>query len=162
MAVRNYKQLSSFLKEISSRLLADQTLCKLLYYNDTNPLAHADLTATERQGMLGQFIRFIPRVGPQETTKSKIAMVLPGGEKNSENNEIISLPINLFIYTPFSEWVIEGDELRIFYILSRVEELLDGKDIKGIGRLRSIDFEMALTTDELVCYRLGFITDVFS
>lgn len=162
MAVRNYKQLSSFLKEISSRLLADQTLCKLLFYNDTNPLSHADLTADQRKQMLGKEVRFIPKVGPQETTKSKIAMALPGGEKDPVNKEIIQLPIQLFIYTPFSDWVIEGDDLRIFFIMSRVEELLDGKDIKGIGKLQSTGFDMVLTTDELCGYRMEFITDVFS
>ena len=162
MAVRNYKQLSSFLKEISSRLLADQTLCKLLFYNDINPLSHPDLTADQRKKMLGQEVRFIPKVGPQETTKSKIAMVLPSGEKNPENKEIIQLPIHLFVYTPFTDWIIEGDELRIFFIMSCVEELLDGKDIKGIGKLQSTGFDMVLTTDELCAYQMGFITDVFS
>lgn len=162
MAVRNYKQLSSFIKEISSRLLADQTLCKLLYYNDTNPLAHPDFTSEERSSLLGKEVRFIPRVGPQEVTKSKVVIVLPKGEKNPENKEVIVLPINIFIYTPFSEWVIEGDELRIFLIMSRIEELLDGKDIKGIGRLTSFDFELAITTDELSGYRLGFFVSVFS
>ena len=162
MAVRNYKQLSSFLKEISSRLLIDQTLCKLLFYNDMDPLSHPDLTADQRKNMLGQEVRFIPKVGPQETTKSKIVMVLPNGEKDPQNNEIIQLPIHLFVYTPFTDWIIEGDELRIFFIMSRIEELLDGKDIKGIGKLKSTGFEMALMTDELCSYRMEFITNVFS
>jgi hypothetical protein len=162
MAVRNYKQLSSSLKEISSRLLADQTLCKLLFYNDMDPLSHPDLTADQRKKMLGQEVRFIPKVGPQETTKSKIVMVLPNGEKDPQNNEIIQLPVHLFVYTPFTDWIIEGDELRIFFIMSRIEELLDGKDIKGIGKLKSTGFEMALMTDELCSYRMEFITNVFS
>ena len=163
MAVRNYKQLSSFLQEISSRLIADNDLCKLLYFNDTAPLSHTNLTTDEKKDLIfGKLIRFIPKVGPQETTRSKIAMALPGGDKSTENKEIIQLPIQLFVYVPFSDWVIEGDDLRVFLIMSKIEEVLDGKDIKGVGRMQSLDFEMVLTTDELCCYRMGFMTDVFA
>ena len=37
MAVRNLRELSKILKKVTERLLANQTLCKLVYYNDQDP-----------------------------------------------------------------------------------------------------------------------------
>ena len=160
MAIRKYKELSTMLKNIAQRLLANQTLCKLLYYNETNPLAKSDFVTTS--GLLGKEIRFIPKVGPQETTKSKVVLVWSGGEKNPTNKEVVDLILNIYVYTPFSEWVIIGDELRTFLILSEIEDSLDGKEILGLGRLHSIGFDLDLITDELCSYKMRFTVDVFS
>lgn len=163
MAVRDYRELSPFLKEITSRLMADNDLCKLLHFNDKNPLGHTNLTDAEKRNLVfGKLIRFIPRIGPQETTQSKIAMLLPSADKDGENKEINRLTIQLFVYTPFNEWIIEGDDLRIFLIMSKIEQLLDGKDIGGIGNMRSLGFDIALTTDEICGYCMEFTIDALS
>ena len=76
MAVRNYKELSSILQKIAERFLANQNLCKVLYYTDEKPLSHADFSSTK--SLLGDVIRFTPRVGAQETTKCILVMSLIG------------------------------------------------------------------------------------
>lgn len=160
MAVRNYSELSPLLKKIATRLLADQNLCKLLLYNTNDPLGGATIANTAV--LLGEEIRFKPILGPQETTRSKIVMVLPGGEKLAENSDVRQILLDIFVYTPLEEWVIKGDDLRIFLIMTKVEELLNGKEVGGIGLLKSTDFELALTTDTVCGYRMGFVLDVFS
>ena len=77
MAVRNYKELSSILQKIAERFLANQNLCKVLYYTDEKPLPHADFSSTK--SLLGDVIRFTPRVGAQETTKCILVMSLIDG-----------------------------------------------------------------------------------
>lgn len=161
MAIRNYKELSSLLQKITERLLVNQDLCKLLHYTQINPLAQPNLTDAELKKFIGDEIRFIPRVGLTEVTKSKIVLVLPRGEKLVENAEITRLPIDIYVYTPYTEWVIEGDDLRIFLIMSKIEELLDGKNIGGIGNFNSLEFEMIPSTDEICAYRMGFRIDLF-
>ena len=157
--VRDYKELSSTLKKIAMRLMADQELCKLLRYSDTNPLSHPDF---DTKDVLNNEIRFMPLVGAESKEKSKIAMLFTGGGKDPDNRDIRNVSLQIFVYTPYSEWVISGDDLRIFLIMSKIEEDLDGKLVDGIGKLRSDDFELALTTDEMCAYRMGFSFDVFS
>jgi len=160
MAFKDYGELSTILKNIVTRLLANQDLCKLLYYNDTNPLGHADIANTKT--LLNKEVRITPKVGPQETTKSKIVLLWTEGVKNLTNNEISDLVLKIYVYTPFTEWVIEGDELRIFLILSKIEKTLHGKEVSGLGRLLSLGFYMDMTTDELCAYRMEFKIDVYS
>ena len=159
MAVRNYRELSSILQKIAERFLANQNLCKVLYYTDEKPLSHSDFTNTKV--LLGDVIRFTPRVGAQETTKSILVMSLIGGARDTYNKEILVLPIHFYLYVPYTQWVIEGDELRPFLLMSYIDEILDGKNIGGIGTLRSVDFQLDSITDEMCCYRMGYTIDLF-
>jgi hypothetical protein len=49
MGVRNCGELGINLQKIISRLLANNDLIKLLYYNDIDPLSRAELTQQEKQ-----------------------------------------------------------------------------------------------------------------
>ena len=159
MAVRNYRELSGILQKMAERLLASQNLCKVLYYTDEKPLSHADFSSTKT--LLGDVIRFTPRVGAQETTKSILVMSLIGGSRDARNKEILVLPINFYLYVPYTQWVIEGNELRPFLLMSYIDETLDGKSIGGIGTLRSVDFQLDSISDEMCCYRMGYTIDLF-
>lgn len=159
MAVRNYRELSGILQKMAERLLASQNLCKVLYYTDEKPLSHADFSSTKT--LLGNVIRFTPRVGAQETTKSILVMSLIGGSRDARNKEILVLPINFYLYVPYTQWVIEGNELRPFLLMSYIDEILDGKSIGGIGTLRSVDFQLDSISDEMCCYRMGYTIDLF-
>lgn len=159
MAVRNYRELSNILQKMAERLLASQNLCKVLYYTDEKPLSHTDFSSTKT--LLGDVIRFTPRVGAQETTKSILVMSLIGGSRDARNKEILVLPINFYLYVPYTQWVIEGNELRPFLLMSYIDEILDGKSIGGIGTLRSLDFQLDSVSDEMCCYRMGYTVDLF-
>ena len=47
MSVRNCAEIGKNLQSIASRLLANQNLCKLLYYSDFDPLNKPDIENTK-------------------------------------------------------------------------------------------------------------------
>ena len=69
--VRNLKELGPNLQKIVTRLQTNQTLLKLLYYTDKDPLSNPDLTKEQiKSEIFEKLIKVIPRVGPKETAKS--------------------------------------------------------------------------------------------
>ena len=71
MGVRNCRDLGENAQKIMKRLLANQTLLKLLYYTDKDPLSQPDLTDEQIQNeVFEKLIKIIPRVGPKETSHS--------------------------------------------------------------------------------------------
>lgn len=161
MAVRNYKELSTILKNVTTRLLESQTLCKLLYYTSKDPLNGIDISDTKILLVKPNLIKVIPKVNALDTSNSRIVLTYPRGSRSQENKDIATLALDIFVYTPFSEWIIEGDELRIFLIMSEIDLLLDGKHVDALGSLKSEDFELALTTDDVCGYRMGYSFNVF-
>lgn len=158
--IKNYKQLSGILKQISLRLLDNQNLCKLVYYDDINPLSHADIADTKI--LFDNQILFKPQAYIQNVTKAKLILLFPSCLKDLSNLEIMELPIDVYVSVPFSTWVIEGDDLRTFMIMSEIESSLDSKEIGGIGRLQSLGFTLYLNTEELAVYKMEFKINVFS
>lgn len=160
MAVRNFNEMGENLMEMCKRLLANQKLCKLLIYTDKNPLSHEDISNTK--SLLNSRIRVLPKIEPQEDTQSTVVLLLNSGSKNGHNSEFKTLNLFICVYVPFEEWIINDTQLRPFAIMSEIQSSLDGKQIKGLGKLTLEEFSLDLITDEMGIYRMNFSLDVFN
>jgi hypothetical protein len=75
MGVRNCQELGTNLQKIVSRLLANDDLVKLLYYENDNPLGGATLDKEAKQKeIFEKLIKTVPRVGTKDTAKSVIVV----------------------------------------------------------------------------------------
>ena len=67
MSVRNCAEIGENAQKIINRLLNNQDLIKLLYYNDKDPLSNPDLTKEQiKNEVYNKLIKVIPRIGPTE------------------------------------------------------------------------------------------------
>jgi hypothetical protein len=157
MGVRNCGELGVNLQKIVSRLMANDNLVNLLYFEDKDPLNHLPLTAEEKQTeIFEKLIRVIPKVGSSENVKSIIVVYITRGSKISSNNEFTNITINVDVFVPLTQWIIKDSNLRPFAILGQIQESLEGKTINGLGKLSGGDFELALMTDEMSVYKQTF------
>ena len=157
MGVRNCGELGVNLQKIVSRLMANDNLVNLLYFEDKDPMNHLPLTAEEKQTeIFEKLIRVIPKVGSSENVKSIIVVYITRGSKISSNNEFTNITINVDVFVPWTQWIIKDSNLRPFAILGQVQESLEGKTINGLGKLSGGDFELALMTDEMSMYKQTF------
>lgn len=159
MAVRNFQEMGDNLVEIIKRLLANQKLCKLLYYSDENPTDHPDFANTF--DLMYSRIKITPKVDPQEDTRSTIVVLINNGFRLG-NPEFKELNVLIYVYVPFEDWVINNAQLRPFAIMQEIQSSLDNKQIKGLGRLQLKEFSTDLLTDEMGAYRMNFSMDVFN
>jgi hypothetical protein len=75
MGVRNCQELGTNLQKIVSRLLANDDLVKLLYYENDDPLDGAALNKEAKQKeIFEKLIKTVPRVGTKDTAKSVIVV----------------------------------------------------------------------------------------
>jgi hypothetical protein len=154
MGVRNCGELGVNLQKIVSRLMANDNLVNLLYFEDKDPINHLPLTVEEKQTeIFEKLIRVIPKVGSSENVKSIIVVYITRGSKISSNNEFTNITINVDVFVPLTQWIIKDSNLRPFAILGQIQESLEGKTINGLGKLTGGDFELIATTDETSCYR---------
>ena len=157
MGVRNCRDLGENAQKIMKRLLANQTLLKLLYYTDKDPLSQPDLTDEQIQNeVFEKLIKIIPRVGPKETSHSVVTMRFTRGRENDENNEFKDVSINIEVFVPLTQWIIKDVQLRPFAILGEIQESLNGKTINGLGKLQGGDFDLNFLTEEISAYEQYF------
>lgn len=164
MSVRNCAEIGPILQEVVSRLMANDNLCRLLYYTDRNPFSseHEDLTPEQKRELIYEkLIKVVPRVGPKETDKSVVVVRVARGLKNSMNDQFRDLAIYIETFVPLTQWLINDENLRPFLILGEIQKSLDGKRMDQIGKMQGGDFELQVLTEEISCYEQEFVITTY-
>ena len=157
MAVRNCREIGENLQKIVTRLMANDELVKLLYYNDADPLSKENLTDAEKKSKIfNKRIKIVPKVTTEETTQSCVAIRVVNGSKFSNNNEFRTNRIAIEVFTPWDQWIFKSSNLRPFAILGAIQESLEGKTVNGLGKIQGGDFDLSFLTDEISCYEATY------
>lgn len=155
----NYGQeLGPNLCKIAKKLLDNQNLCKLLINTDLDPIntdLHPDIEDTIGE-LFGKNIRIVPLVTSEdETTASKLVLVFSGSEVTDENaHEAVTLLV--YCYCPYKEWIIAGNQLRPFAIMSEIRKSLQNKRINGLGEIKYLGFDISSLTNQTGSYLMRF------
>lgn len=147
--------------KVSKKLINNQNLLKLLVNTDKDPLnpqTHPDII--DGMKLLNKSIKVVPLLEQEEITESKIVILFIDGAKGGNvDNENITMLVN--VYCPFEEWLIAGDTIRPFAIMSEVRESLQDKRINGLGEISYSGFSLSTLTDDMGCYTLRFTINAF-
>lgn len=155
MATRDLADLGINLQKIITRLMSNQTLVKLLYYTDKDPLAKQDLTNEQiKTEVYNKLIKIIPKVSTEETAQSRIALRVVGGSSNMGNNEFQDFKIGIEVFVPMTQWMIKDSNLRPFAIMGEIHKSLKGKKVEGLGTINGGDFNLNFLTEEMSCYEM--------
>jgi hypothetical protein len=77
MSIRNCGELGLNLQKIINRLMANNSLVNLLYYEDIDPLNGPSLSNEVKQNeVYEKLIKTVPRVGTKDTAKSVIVVYI--------------------------------------------------------------------------------------
>ena len=154
MGVRNCGELGVNLQKIISRLMANDELVQLLYYEEENPFEQPALTTEQKKKeVFEKLIKTIPRVGTKDTAKSVVVVYVQKASGISGNSEFKNVRILVDVIVPMTQWFIKDTNLRPFAILGRVQSSLNGKTINGLGKISGGDFELNFITDDVICYQ---------
>lgn len=167
--VKYGQEIGKNLIKIGKKLMKDQTLLKLLVNTGRDPLNPA-VYPNEIDGLklMNKNIRFVPLLTLKEAkegsqnTESKLVIFFDEGSINGLNsdNENLSLVIN--VYCPFDEWLITGDNLRPFAIMSQIRQTIQDRRINGLGEIKYLGFSVTSLTEEMGCYSMRFAINAFS
>lgn len=157
MSIRNCGELGLNLQKIINRLMANNSLVNLLYYEDIDPLNGPSLSNEVKQKeVYEKLIKTVPRVGTKDTAKSVIVVYIQKAGKISGNKEFRNVRILVDVIVPLTQWYINDSNLRPFAILGQIQSSLDEKTINGLGKITGGDFELNFVTDDVICYQQVF------
>lgn len=150
--------------KIAKKLLSNQNLLMLLENTDLEPL-NKEKHPEKLDGLtfLHKLVRVIPLLTPEEqTTKSKIVLIFDAGEISSSNSDNENIELIVIVYCPFKEWLITGDTLRPFAIMSEIRQSLQDRRINGLGEITYLGFNASAITEEMGSYSMRFRINAFS
>lgn len=163
-SVKYGQETGTNLIKLAKKLIQNQDLCKLLVHTDLDPL-NKETHPNEINGLklLHSNIRVIPLVTPEDqNTESKIVLLFDEGEVSNSNSDNENLSFIINVYCPFKEWLIAGDTLRPFAIMSEIRKSLQDKRLNGLGEIRYLGFNANVFTEEMGSYLMRFKINAFS
>jgi len=97
-----------------------------------------------------------------QNTESKIVLLFDEGEISNLNSDNENLSFIINVYCPFKEWLITGDTLRPFAIMSEIRKTLQDKRLNALGEIKYLGFNVNVLTEEMGSYSMRFKINAFS
>ena len=162
--VKYGQEIGPNLMKIAKRLCNNENVVMLLENTDLDPLnkqKHPE--KVDGLAVMNKLIRVVPiLMSDEQTTKSKIVLMYTGGQIANENSENENLQLIIDVNCPFKEWLIAGDTLRPFAIMSEIRKSLQDRRINGLGEIKYDGFIQSTITEEMGSYMMRFSINAFS
>ena len=162
--VKYGQELGPNLIKIAKTLIKNQELLMLLENTDLDPLNKTKHPNTiDGLKLLNKLVRVVPLLTPEEqNTKSKIVILFSAGNVNGNNLDNENLTMQILVYCPFKEWLIAGDTIRPFAIMSEIRKSIQDKRINGLGEIVYQGYNLGALTEQMGSYIMEFEINAFS
>ena len=154
MKIENYHPpKSSFLsinkdmRLLVDKFLANDRLCKLLFYTDSNALNKTNLTDEQKIGMFNKNIKIVPKLYVDGSVLNYMIISFDNFVE-SGNPEFRDNIIEFDIICHFDQWQLKDFDLRPYRIAAEIDSMLNGQKLTGIGRIEFLGANQILLTDE--------------
>lgn len=133
---------------ITSRILKNERLQKLLYYNVPDALKKPNLTDEQKIELFQKNIKIVPKLYIDGSVLNYIILTFDKFTPNGTNPEFRDNIISFDIICHFDQWKMEGFELRPYRIAAEIDTLLNETHLTGIGKLKFLGLNQLLINEE--------------
>lgn len=126
-----FNELNNNINKVLMKLISSENLCKLLYYDVSNPLSQADIS--DKTVLLYTKIYPYPFTPDSQTAESSILSVIFNDFSLSPNPSFKNNSLELIIICHHNLWRID-EMLRPFAILNELDEIFNNERVIGIGK----------------------------
>lgn len=159
---RRFAVMGSNLFKILDRLITSQKLCRLLKYQDQNPLdknQHEDVNGLE---LLHKQILIIPKFPEDGIESSFVLTVFDNFTINPNNPDFKLTRIRFDIVCPYTEWIVNESSLRPYLIMEEIDSMFNQAKLSGIGTLQFTHSTPLVLSPQLAGYSMYYQINEFN
>lgn len=145
------------LRKIAEKLLSNETLKKLLFYQGKDCLKKPVLTQEETFGLVGNNIRIVPKITVDKEALNYIIIGMDDFVQNYSNPEYRDCRISFDIICHIDQWNLGDYQLRPFLIAGEIDKEMNGARLSGIGTLQFQGCSRLLLNNEFAGYTLTYV-----
>lgn len=149
--------------KIAEKLIHNQTICKLLKYQDPDPLADDGKHPSVRgEDLLHESIIIIPKFPEDGIEHSFIIAVFDNFTINPNNPDFKLTRIRFDVVCPYSEWIINESSLRPYLIMQEIDSTFNQKKLSGLGNLQFTHATPLVLSPQLGGYSMYYQINEFN
>ena len=144
----SFLSLEKDMEIITSTMMKNDRLKKLLYYNTRDCLDKPNLTEEQNIELFGKNIKLVPKLYVDGSVQNYIIVSFDNFTKNATNPEFRDNIIEFDIICHFDQWQLKDFQLRPYRIAAELDSVFDGTHLSGIGELEFLGANQMILTDE--------------
>ena len=133
---------------ITSTMMKNERLKKLLYYNTKDCLDKDNLTQEQNIELFGKNIKLVPKLFVDGSVQNYVIVSFDNFTPNATNPEFRDTIIEFDIICHFDQWQLKDFQLRPYRIAAEIDSIFDGTHLSGIGELEFLGANQIILTDE--------------
>lgn len=154
MIIKNYTiPHSSFmsvdkdLELITTWMMKNKNLCKILYYTDRDALDRPALTDKQKMELMGKNIKIIPKLYVDSSVLAYVIISMDNFVP-SANPQFRDNIISFDIICHFDQWHLQDFQLRPYRIAAEIDSMFDNQHLTGIGELHFMGANQIILNNE--------------
>lgn len=157
-----FKEKSSFLSLekdfsiIANKLLNNDNLCKMLYYDQPDCLKAKKLTDEEKLSLINHQIKILPLITIENNCPNQVIINMTDFTPNPTNPEFRDCKIIFNILCHPDHWNMGNFALRPYKIAGEIDGMLADQKLTGIGTLQFFGCDNLVLNGELMGVQLGY------
>lgn len=132
---------------ITTWMMKNKNLCKMLYYTDRDALDKPALTDEQRLSLFGKQIKIVPKI---YVDGSVLAYVIIGFDNftPSSSPQFRDNIITFDVICHFDQWHLKDFQLRPYRIAAEIDSMFNEQHLTGIGELHFLGANQIILNDE--------------
>lgn len=143
----SFLSINKDMKLLVDKIMANERLCKLLYYTDADALDKPKLTDEQKIGLFNKQIKNVPKLYVDNSVLAYIIINFDNFVESS-NPEFRDNMIEFDIICHFDQWQLRDFNLRPYRIAAELDSMLDKQRLTGIGLLEFVGANQIILNDE--------------
>ena len=144
----SFLSLEKDMEIITSTMMKNERLKKLLYYTTKDCMDKPNLTEQQNIELFGKNIKLVPKLYVDGSVENYIIVSFDNFTKNPTNPEFRDNIIEFDIICHFDQWQLKDFQLRPYRIAAELDSVFDGTHLTGIGELEFLGANQMVLTDE--------------
>ena len=153
----SFLSISKDMKLLVDKIMANERLCKLLYYTDSEALNKPKLTDEQKISLFNKQIRLVPKLYVDTPVLNYIIITFDNFIE-SDNPQFRDNIIEFDIICHFDQWQLKDFDLRPYRIAAELDTMLNKQRLTGIGLVEFYGAKEILLTDEFAGVCLMYTT----
>lgn len=141
---------------IVQRLIENNKLKNLLFYQTKDAIRQKNLTDEETLSLLHSNIRVIPNLSVDPEVKAYVIISFDNFVPNATNPEYRDNIITFDIICHMDCWVLENYQLRPYKIAGEIDGMLNNSKLNGIGTVEFAGGNQLILNSELAGFSLMY------
>lgn len=133
---------------ITSGIMKNERLKKLLYYTTPDALDRPRLSSEQSAQLFKENIKIVPKLYVDSSVLNYIIINFDNFTLNATNPEFRDNIISFDIVCHFDQWNLGDFKLRPYRIAAEIDTMFNNKHLTGIGELQFLGASQIILTDE--------------